>query len=87
MGDDRINKTVFNYCRSLVGTGCKNWHFCVLAIFRRYDSSEFIDIENVDMYKQLLLNKLQANVTDEYIDEWTESLLFLIVLVVKVKTN
>ena len=29
------------------------------------------------MYKQLLLNKLQANVTDEYIDEWIESLHFL----------
>jgi len=49
----------------------------VLEILRRYDCSEFIDIENVHMYKQLLLNKLQANDTDEYIDEWIESLHFL----------
>jgi hypothetical protein len=52
---------------------CKNWHLTVNELFKKYHSSEYIDVEIVHLYKQTLLEKLQVNYFYQYLDNWIES--------------
>jgi hypothetical protein len=74
MLDRRINKMVYNLCKHLSGMHCKNWYFTVNELFKRYHCSEYIDVENVHLYKKTLLEKLQVNYFNQYLDNWIESL-------------
>ena len=45
MPDDRVNKRIFNFCKSKCGARCQNWYFRVSKHFRSANCSDFINMQ------------------------------------------
>ena len=72
MGEDRVNKLVFNYCLEKAGPSCKNWAFRDREILHNYNLGIYTDSER-SISKSALVKAIKDSSLERYKTQWIDS--------------